>query len=128
MTIVIFRNVCTMAAIIAAYGVYTSPKETQVSNLTLANVEALARYELPEVTITCGETEGECWKPAELCMKVDDLNTVGGGEVIPPTLKQAILLTIGLYYGNREEVTSSQTHVLAQGALHLIQLYRDYSL
>ena len=65
---------------------------------------------------------------AELCMKVDDLNTVGGGEVIPPTLKQAILLTIGLYYGNREEVTSSQTHVLAQGALHLIQLYRDYSL
>ena len=64
MTIVIFRNVCTMAAIIAAYGVYTSPKETQVSNLTLANVEALARYELPEVTITCDDSEpggGQCW-------------------------------------------------------------------
>ena len=64
------KIVCAVAvAAIAAYGVYTSPKETQVSNLTLANVEALARYELPEVTITCGETEGECWKPAELCMK-----------------------------------------------------------
>lgn len=66
---------------------------------------------------------------AELCLKsIDDLSTVGGGEVIPPPLEQAILLTIGLYYNNREEVTVSQTHPLAQGALHLIQLYRDYSL
>lgn len=66
---------------------------------------------------------------AELCLKsTDDLNTVGGGEVIPPPLRQAILLTVGLYYNNREEVTVSQTHPLAQGALHLIQLYRDYSL
>ena len=58
---------------------------------------------------------------------MDDLNTIGGGEVIPPPIKQAIMLTIGLYYNNREEVTSSQTHTLTQGALHLIQLYRDYS-
>lgn len=65
---------------------------------------------------------------AELCLEnTDDLNTVGGGEVIPPPLRQAILLTIGLYYNNREEVTVSQTHTLTQGALHLIQLYRDYS-
>lgn len=66
---------------------------------------------------------------AELCLKsTDDLKTLRGGEVIPPPIKQAIMLTIGLYYNNREEVTASQTHTLAQGALHLIQLYRDYSL
>ena len=59
------RIVCAVAvAAIAAYGVYTHQKETQVSNLTLANVEALARYELPEVTITCDDSEpggGQCW-------------------------------------------------------------------
>lgn len=66
---------------------------------------------------------------AELCLKsTDDLKTLRGGEVIPPPIKQAIMLTIGLYYNNREEVTVSQTYTLAQGALHLIQLYRDYSL
>lgn len=66
---------------------------------------------------------------AELCLKsTDDLKTLRGGEVIPPPIKQAIMLTIGLYYNNREEVTVSQTHTLDQGALHLIQLYRDYSL
>ena len=55
------RIVCAVAvAAIAAYGVYTHQKETQVSNLTLAN----ARYELPEVTITCDDSEpggGQCW-------------------------------------------------------------------
>ena len=36
------RIVCAVAvAAIAAYGVYTHQKGTQVSNLTLANVEAL---------------------------------------------------------------------------------------
>ena len=59
------RIVCAVAvAAIAAYGVYTNQKETQVSNLTLANLEALARYELPEVTITCDDSEpggGQCW-------------------------------------------------------------------
>lgn len=59
------KIVCAVAvAAIAAYGVYTHQKETQVSNLTLANVEALARYELPEVTITCDDSEpggGQCW-------------------------------------------------------------------
>ena len=50
------KIVCAVAvAAIAAYGVYTHQKETQVSNLTLANVEALARYELPEVG------GGQCW-------------------------------------------------------------------
>ena len=54
------RIVCAVAvAAIAAYGVYTHQKETQVSNLTLANVEAWARYELPEVTITCDDS-GDC--------------------------------------------------------------------
>ena len=72
------RIVCAVAvAAIAAYGVYTSQKETQVSNLTLANVEVLARYELPEVTIECGETQGACWEEFSDCyitlgMKVPD--------------------------------------------------------
>lgn len=66
----LLRIVCAVAvAAIAGYGVYTHKKGTQVSNLTLANVEALARYELPEVTIECGRTQGECWQPAEICMK-----------------------------------------------------------
>ena len=57
------RIVCAVAvAAIAAYGVYTNQKETQVSNLTLANVEALARYELPEVTIECDSGDsGKCF-------------------------------------------------------------------
>ena len=53
-----------LSRIVCAVGVYTHQKETQVSNLTLANVEALARYELPEVTITCDDSEpggGQCW-------------------------------------------------------------------
>lgn len=55
--------VCAVAvAAIAGYGVYTHKKGAQVSNLTLANVEALARYELPEVTIECGERQGACWE------------------------------------------------------------------
>ena len=46
------RIVCAVAvAAIAAYGVYTHQKGTQVSNLTLANVEALARYELLAVIL-----------------------------------------------------------------------------
>lgn len=61
----LLRIVCAVAvAAIAGYGVYTHKKGAQVSNLTLANVEALARYELPEVTITCDDSEpggGQCW-------------------------------------------------------------------
>lgn len=59
----LLRVFCAVAvAAIAGYGVYTHPKGTQVSNLTLANVEALARYELPEVTIECDSGKsGKCF-------------------------------------------------------------------
>lgn len=54
----------------AGYTVYNAQNKTEkLSGLVLANVEALARYELPEVGITCSGgsmgacyiTSGECW-------------------------------------------------------------------
>lgn len=36
-------------------------EESALSNLVLANVEALARGELPEVEISCGQSSGKCW-------------------------------------------------------------------
>lgn len=46
---------------VAGYGVYTNQTSDAMSDLALANVEALARYELPEVEITCGSNGGACW-------------------------------------------------------------------
>ena len=63
----------------------------------------------------------------ELCMTVEALAGVGRGEGIPAPLRQAILLSIGLYYNNREEVTYIQSKPLEQGVKHLVALYRDYS-
>ncbi|MBE6288336.1 MAG: hypothetical protein E7099_09175 [Mediterranea massiliensis] len=56
---------------VAGYGAYEAQcKEMQLSETMLANVEALARYELPDVVITCGEEDGYCWvKAGNLCMK-----------------------------------------------------------
>ena len=48
-------------AAVAGYGVYTNQRTETMSDLMLANVEALARYELPEVDIACGSSEGKCW-------------------------------------------------------------------
>jgi uncharacterized phiE125 gp8 family phage protein len=39
---------------------------------------------------------------------------------VPKTIKRAILLLIGHYYANREEVTYANTQELTQGALHLL--------
>lgn len=64
----------------------------------------------------------------ELCLGgAGELAGVGGGEGIPAPLRQAVLLSIGLYYNNREEVTYIQSKPLEQGVRHLIALYRDYS-
>lgn len=63
----------------------------------------------------------------ELCIAVTELKNVRGGVDIPAPLRQAILLSIGLYYANREEVTFLQTRPLEQGVRHLVSLYRDYS-
>lgn len=52
---------------IAGYGVYTSQKRGLMSDIMLANVEALARAELPEVEITCGSDGGACWATSGDC-------------------------------------------------------------
>ena len=45
--------------------VYTSQNNVKLSALALANVEALARYEYPDVEITCNQSKhdspGRCW-------------------------------------------------------------------
>lgn len=64
----------------------------------------------------------------ELCVTVDALGSIDGGKSIPSPLKQAILLSIGAYYANREEVTTVQSRPLEQGVRYLTSLYRDYSL
>jgi methylthioribose-1-phosphate isomerase len=64
---------------------------------------------------------------SELHVSVSDLATIGGGTTIPSPLKVAMLLNVGLYYQNREEVTVAETRPLEQGSKYLISLYRDYS-
>lgn len=58
--ILIMLTVC-----VAAWGVDISycDRGKEIINLTLSNIESLARYELPEVEITCGslESTGRCW-------------------------------------------------------------------
>lgn len=64
----------------------------------------------------------------ELCVKVEELATLEeGSKLIPHPIKQAILLNIGMYYANREEVTYTQSKPLEQGSKYLIALYRDFS-
>lgn len=62
----LWEIVCVVAVVaVAAYGVYvTQQKGMTLSDLTLADVEVLARYELPEVVIECDDGEpggGQCW-------------------------------------------------------------------
>ena len=52
---------------IAGYGVYSNQKNDFISDLALANIEALARYELPEVEITCDDYGGTCWTTSGDC-------------------------------------------------------------
>lgn len=64
----------------------------------------------------------------ELCVKVEELATIEeGSKLIPHPIKQAILLNIGMYYANREEVTYTQSKPLEQGSKYLLALYRDYT-
>lgn len=50
----------------AAFGIskFSNTKAQEFVNLTLSDIESLARYELPDAEITCGSTEskGRCWK------------------------------------------------------------------
>lgn len=65
---------------------------------------------------------------AELCMSVYDMSSINGRDNIPSTLLHAILLTIGAYYTNREDITTIQTKPLEYGVKYLTQLYRNYTL
>ncbi|WP_415940707.1 head-tail connector protein [Phocaeicola coprocola] len=64
----------------------------------------------------------------ELCVTVEGLAEIDGGESIPYPIKQAILLNVGMYYANREELTYTQSKPLEQGSKYLLSLYRDYTL
>ena len=67
----------TLVAVVALVGginVFNTQKSEPLSDMALANVEALADDEiidggmLPGFTITCGATEGACWmKSGEMC-------------------------------------------------------------
>lgn len=63
----------------------------------------------------------------DLCVPVDELEMIGGGTQIPAPLRHAILLTIGAYYNNRENVTTANLKEIPQGVKYLTDLYRDYS-
>lgn len=65
---------------------------------------------------------------AELCMNVEDMASINKGGDLPSTLLHAILLTIGAYYTNREDITTIQTKPLEYGVKYLTQLYRDFTL
>ncbi|WP_294628214.1 NVEALA domain-containing protein [uncultured Bacteroides sp.] len=58
-------------AVVAGYNIYTSQSNMRMSALVLANVEALARYELPDVEITCNQfkndSPGRCWHVYKEC-------------------------------------------------------------
>ena len=64
----------------------------------------------------------------ELCMSVEDLATINKNGSLPAPILQAILLTIGAYYTNREDITTVQTKPLEYGVKYLTQLYRNFTL
>ena len=55
-----FAFVAAFAAI-AGYGVYTSQKTNAMSELVLANVEALATPEQPSTNLCSWPSDSDCW-------------------------------------------------------------------
>lgn len=51
--------------LVGGYSVYSSQNNMELSDLTLANVEAIAGYEDPDLGITCNKDKytspGRCW-------------------------------------------------------------------
>lgn len=64
----------------------------------------------------------------DLCVTIEELETIGGGSKIPAPLRHAILLTIGTYYSNRESISSVRLQELPRGVKYLTSLYRNFSL
>lgn len=58
-------------AAVVGYNICTSQNNAKLSALALANVEALARYEYPDVEITCNQSKntypGQCWRKEGTC-------------------------------------------------------------
>ncbi|MEY8707780.1 NVEALA domain-containing protein [Bacteroides faecichinchillae] len=50
---------------VSVYGMYLSQNKIKLFNLVLANVEAMATHEFPDVEITCNQNKNEgsgtCW-------------------------------------------------------------------
>jgi hypothetical protein len=65
---------------------------------------------------------------AELCVSVEEMAAINKNGSLPMPLLQAILLTIGAYYTNREDITTVQTKPLEYGVKYLTQLYRNFTL
>ncbi|WP_291580949.1 head-tail connector protein [Bacteroides sp.] len=63
----------------------------------------------------------------DLCVSVDELETIGGGTMIPAPLRHAILLVVGTYYGNRESISTANLKELPRGVQYLTALYRDHT-
>ncbi len=63
MKIKIFGGIAVLVfAIIIGLNIKMNSNKAEMSDLALANVEALAGdEELPEVVVSCGRTEGRCW-------------------------------------------------------------------
>lgn len=65
---------------------------------------------------------------AELCMDADSMASINKNGCLPSPLIHAILLTVGAYYTNREDITTVQTRPLEYGVKYLTQLYRNFTL
>lgn len=63
----------------------------------------------------------------DLCISVEELGEIDNGTTIPSPLRHAILLMIGAYYNNRENITTANLKEIPQGVKYLTELYRDYS-
>lgn len=59
---------------VAGYGLYMNQTKETMSDVMLANLEALARYELPEVEIVCNRNDytapGQCWRTNGDCFRL----------------------------------------------------------
>lgn len=63
--------ITTFAALfllVTASGILDFQKANPMSDLALANVEALAEYESPDIEIGCSSKPGTCWYSSGDCM------------------------------------------------------------
>lgn len=51
----------TVVAMFSCYNIFQAQNAITLTELALANVEALASYESPDVEIACGKSQGRCW-------------------------------------------------------------------